>query len=75
MYMPHFKKPIHPSIHGYLDHFYLLATMKNCHLNNRYTIVSSRLRIYFGYEPEVGLLDHMVILFFKFFEKPPYFFI
>ena len=55
---------IHSSVDGHFSCFHLLSTVNNASVNIRMQIFMSS-KLLYKY-PEVGLLDHMVILFLIF---------
>lgn len=65
---------IHPSFGGHIVYFCILAVVNNGTINMRVQIL---FKILFSFPldifPEVGMLDHMVVLFFEVFrgKKPP----
>ena len=57
---------IHSSVHGQLGCFHILAIVNSAAMN-----MEGLTSILLGKYPEVGLLDHMVVLF-SIFEESPY---
>lgn len=64
----HHILPVHPSVHGHLGSFHILAVVKNAAMSEVYRyVLETQCSILLGAYPEVELLDHTVILRVFFF--------
>ena len=62
---------IHSSVHGYLHHFHVLATVNSAAMNIGMH-VSFLITVLYGYMPRSGIAGSYGICIFSFFQEPPY---